>query len=114
MPLVKIDPVMTRATKRTPAKPTAFRAVVDTGKSIAVSFDGRPENVFKVGDMAEYDSWNLSYYGTIYRITEKTVTIVERFGDKSHRLTIEQFCNKNWNWSLEETKEKDAITSLYI
>ena len=29
------------------------------------------DTTFKVGDMAEYDSWNLSYYGEIIAITEK-------------------------------------------
>lgn len=65
-------------------------------------------NKFKVGDMAEYDSFNLVYYGKISSITEKTVTVVAPSTFKK-RFTWEQFCHKNWDFNLEKAEERNRV-----
>ena len=57
---------------------------------------------FEVGSEAEYDSFNLSYTGTIVSITDKTVTIQPPYGDKNKRLKIATFQWRNWNFDSEE------------
>ncbi len=73
---------------------------------------------FKIGDQAEYDSYNLSYYGTITSISAKTVTITERHLNngkkKSHRLSLDKFASRNHNFNLEETYKKNAEVMTYI
>lgn len=61
---------------------------------------------FKVGDAAEYDSYNLSYYGTITSITDKTVTIVK--SGAAHRLSIYDFTWRNRDFDLAKTKASNT------
>ena len=116
MPVITLAPVMTRATKRSPSVATNYTAIISTGQSIDVKREGQPTNVFQLGDMAEYDSYNLSYYGVITKITAKTVTIVERHGNspRVHRLPIERFCWRNYNFNLAKTQKENAVTSWSI
>ena len=79
-----------------------------------VSHDTGKENTFKIGDMAEYDSYNLSYYGAIQSITEKTVTIKEQYCDTKHRLKLETFAWRNYDFNLAKTQEENYETSHYI
>ena len=51
------------------------------------------DKTFKVGDTAEYDSFNLCYFGEIVSIGAKTVTI-EKYGRK-HRLNLYLFNCRN-------------------
>jgi hypothetical protein len=72
---------------------------------------------FKIGDRAEYDSYNLSYVGNITSITEKTVTIEAYQGTpnaKRHRLSLVAFCWRNWNFDTEEIARKNSDTMNYI
>lgn len=84
------------------------------------TFDLEFSNTFAIGDLAEYDSYNLSYYGKIISITAKTVTIEERHKNydaehgKRHRLNLYQFAWRNWNFDADEAFEKNAETSMYI
>jgi hypothetical protein len=51
--------------------------------------------IFRIGDWAEYDSYNLSYDGKICSIGEKSVTIEAYPGSKcaeKHRLDLWSFC----------------------
>lgn len=59
--------------------------------------------IFRVGDKAEYDSYNLSYIGTITKITNKTVTI-EAHG-RTHRLNLYQFAWRNYDFDLAQRTE---------
>ena len=73
--------------------------------------------VFKVGDQAEYDSWNLQYLGTITKITDKAVTIVAYKGSNNetvHRLDIHKFARKNYDFNLEEITKNNHETSMYL
>ena len=71
-------------------------------------------NKFSIGDYAEYDSYNLRYYGAIVSITHKTVTIQERHKDKRHRLSLDKFCWRNIKFVLHEVVAKNHETSHYI
>jgi hypothetical protein len=81
------------------------------------------ENKFKLGDSAEYDSYNLSYYGTIMGITDKTVIIVCRHDMIAHRrnepvhrkrVKLENFCWRNIKFDLDEVQKRNTETSHSI
>lgn len=72
---------------------------------------------FKIGDEAEYHSYNLSYTGTITSITAKTVTVVEYYGTasaKAHRLDLSEFDRRNWNFDSAETAKRNSDTMQHI
>lgn len=72
---------------------------------------------FKIGDEAEYDSYNLSYTGTITNITAKTVTITEDFGlarARVHRLDLAEFSSRNWDFDAAKTAASNSDTMRYI
>lgn len=87
----------------------------DTGThSTATPFD----KTFKVGDKAEYDSYNLKYFGTIVSIG-KTVIIQERHKNGNsepakHRLSLAEFAWRNCTFVLAEVERENAIESQYI
>lgn len=90
-----------------------YTVIVTKGDSITVIREGHEPNTFQIGDQAEHDSYNLSYYGTITKITEKTVTIVDRcFGTK--RLKLDTFAWRNYDFNLEEVRAKNSDTMMYI
>lgn len=70
------------------------------------------DKTFKVGDKAEYASFNLIYVGTIVRIGPKTVTVKHY----AHSATVTQleifgFVDKNWNFDEEKINRENAIES---
>lgn len=98
---------------------------VKKGKSISLYRENERNGksavkTFKVGDYAEYDSYNLSYYGKILSITDKTVTI-DKNAKYPHinevsktRMKIYDFSWRNYDFDLEETAAKNADTMMYI
>jgi hypothetical protein len=70
-------------------------------------------NDFRIGDYAEYDSYNLSYLGPIQSITEKTVTIRDISG-KNKRLKIYNFAWRNGNKTISEKQSENQETMMYI
>ena len=70
--------------------------------------------IFNIGDTAEYDSYNLSYLGTIVGITDKTVTIDPGFNSKHRRLKLNEFCSRNWDFNLELTNKRNFETMQTI
>lgn len=120
--------VMTKQSKRggvvRPASPTKYQ-VECTGVSnsgyggvtVYVDEQGvtKRGSSFTVGDVAEYDSYNLSYTGKIVKITDKCVSIVEPYRNgKTHRLDLDTFCWRNHNFDAAETARQNAETSMYI
>jgi hypothetical protein len=104
-----------------------FDCVVDKNKSIKIdciyknAVNPKPTSIlFKVGDVAEYDSYNLSYIGLIVGITEKTVTIQpdyqknSNYSDAVKRLKLEDFCWRNWDFNIEKKVKENSITMMYI
>lgn len=76
-------------------------------------------NIFKVGDMAEYGSYNLVYYGPIVSITDKTVTMQHRHAaeggnQKKYRLSIKEFANRNYDFDEVEVSKRNSETMMYI
>ena len=67
---------------------------------------------FMLGDTAEYNSYNLSYYGTITSITAKTVTIIHE-GQKT-RLSIYDFNRRNHRFDLEKMRARNDDTMMYL
>lgn len=74
------------------------------------------DRVFKIGDWVEYDSYNLSYIGTITSIGAKTVTIAPQgeSNSKKRRLKLYTFSWRNWDFDLEETRRKNSETMMHI
>ncbi len=72
--------------------------------------------VLKIGDQAEYDSYNLKYLGPIMGITEKSVIV--RKGNwsnaKTKRMKIEEFAWRNWDFSIEKVRRENAEASMNI
>jgi len=107
-----------------PAQETNYQVDIVKGKSIVVQCDRTQKtNSFNVGDMAEYDSYNLSYYGPIIAITDKRVTIICRHdvkrynaGEKvkKHCLDLYTFCFRNYNFELNRVSKENFETSLVI
>lgn len=92
-----------------------FQVTIVPKKSIRICRRDRGTDVtFTVGDTAEYDSYNLSYLGTITQITEKTVTIKPKYSERTRRLKIDEFCWRNYDFNLEEVIKRNNETSMYI
>ncbi len=72
--------------------------------------------VLKIGDRAEYDSFNLRYLGPIVSITAKSIIV--RMGDwsnaKTKRMKIEEFAWRNWDFSVEQANRDNAEASMNI
>lgn len=101
--------------------PTEYLISFERNKSIAIFKEKDNELIpcskFVLGDQAEYDSFNLNYLGTITSITDKTVTITKQYGNNKpdiHRLSIYEFCWRNYNFDLEVIRAKNNETSMYI
>lgn len=110
------QPVVDPGSKRCPAKVKENRyAVVKPGHSIRlIGLEGNHvhgpipyDRTYQIGDSAEYDSFNLSYIGTITNIGPKTITITDMQCRTTHRLTIHQFDWRNWD-GLESKHEQNA------
>lgn len=115
-----------------------YKAVIVPKVSIkAIDFTGLVEGKsteFKMFDICEYDSYNLSYLGYIIGITEKTIMVVEEHDfnkwkglkdgsyvkknewDKPqvHHMKLQQFCWRNYDFNLEATRKENHETSMYI
>ena len=77
--------------------------------------------VFRPGDIAEYDSYNLRYTAPIKSITAKNVIFDtgRKFGskfrrDETKRLKMESFAWRNHDFDAAEVAAQNAETSLYI
>lgn len=125
---VVLNPVMskgcTRGGVRYEGSPSDFVAMIVPGQSIQVNrmkSDHRTETStrnFSVGDRAEYDSYNLNYVGTITQISAKTVTFDTGRGYggavEVKRLSIHEFCWRNYDFDAAETAQRNLETMQYI
>lgn len=98
-----------------------FQVELEKNKSIKIDctyanhINPKPTSVeFKIGDTAEYDSYNLSYMGTIVGITEKTVRIKPRHETSTRMLKLGDFCNRNWDFNLEKKMAENQETSYSV
>ncbi len=76
------------------------------------------ESRFEIGDYAEYDSYNLSYYGPVKSISAKGVVINERHESngkvRSHRLNWDKFSWRNWGFSEQSARASNSEAMQYI
>ena len=63
---------------------------------------------FKIGDKAEWGSYNLTYTGTIVSIGEKTVTIQHKVFTERTRLDFAEFAWRNFNFNAEKISRENA------
>ncbi len=66
---------------------------------------------FKIGDQAEYDSYNFSYTGEILAISPKTILIdASSTGRGNMRLKWHQFVWRNYKFDMEKiTKRNNEV-----
>lgn len=94
------------------AKP-GHQATIVVGESITLHGEHKKSEgiyalynrTFRLGDTAEYDSFNLSYTGEIVSIGEKSITV--RDGKKLHRLSIYEFDWRNFDLNLEAIEARN-------
>jgi len=102
--------------------PSEYEVSLVPKKSIAVKRVGKYATSpieFKVGDWAEYDSYNLTYVGKIVAISPKSVTIDVNAKyswekPKMKRLNLYEFSWRNYDFNLESIAAKNADTMMYI
>lgn len=73
--------------------------------------------VFRPGDVAEYDSYNLSYFAPITGITAKNVIFnigYRASQPKSKRLKMENFAWRNHNFDIEVMSRRNSIESMSL
>ena len=114
-------PVLTKAVTRDgvkfPPQETRYAISFNDDKSITIYLDRIQKTTFRVGDIAEYDSYNLRYLGEITKITQKAITVVSHKGssiEATHRLSLYEFCWRNDNFDLEAARAENAETSMCI
>jgi hypothetical protein len=69
------------------------------------------DRTFAVGDVAEYDSYNMHFTGTIAAIGAKTVTIQD--GKKTTRLSIFEFAWRNRHLDLTAIDARNADVMMH-
>ena len=93
-----------------------YKATLVPGKHIIVEAFRDDQFVsmrkFEVGDVAEYDSYNLHYTAPIIAIGKSTVTF--KVYDCNKRLKAENFAWRNWDFNYAEIARRNAETSQYI
>ena len=95
-------------------------ALVTKGESIRLvgvaykSAEDGYDVTYRIGDQAEYDSFNLSYYGTITSITDKVVTISKPYDRGVARLVLSKFSSRNWNFNVHAIAARNSETMMYI
>ncbi len=103
--------------KQYPDEPTEVVARIERNKRISLSgrYNNRDVDItFFVGDTAEYGSFNLHYLGTITKITDKGVTIDPKYGERSRRLSLNEFMWRNHDFDLARIEARNLETSYCI
>ena len=110
-------PIFTKARTRFgvvyPSQETKYAINFNDDKSITVYCNRIAGTTFKVGDTATYDSYNLVYTGVISKITDKAVTIIA-YGKTVHRLSLDQFAWRNFDFNAAKVAAENSDTMMYI
>lgn len=69
---------------------------------------------FRVGDICEEDSYNLSYHATILKITDNTITVKTRIGNKIKRMSLDKFCWRNHKFDLGRSNQENSEEMMYL
>lgn len=94
-----------------------FAEILDGGRKIHLTgtYNSKAVDItFSVGDMVEYDSYNLRYLGKIEKITEKRITVQPRYGSARKSMDLYSFAWRNHDFDLDKANEENAHTSYYI
>lgn len=93
-----------------------YNVIIEKNKYIKISciyknahYPKFTEILHKIGDFAEYDSYNLSYIDKIKSISNKTITF-----ENKRRLKLEEFCWRNWDFNLEKVNKSNFEISMTI
>lgn len=109
----KYEPTNTQGTYNAEITKTSIRIFGTMTNHVngTQSFD----RTFKLGDGAEYNSYNLKYVGTITQIGQKTVTIKHyEHSTTVTRLDLYSFIDRNWDFDSEAIARHNATEMLYI
>lgn len=68
--------------------------------------------VFKIGDEAAYDSFNLTYTATITSITEKNA--IFRVYSGTRRIRWKEFAWRNFDFDAEEIRRQNSEEMTYL
>lgn len=108
----------------TPARDTEFLIVIAPHKqSITVYREDQEGQVtdirtFHVGDAASWGAYNITYIGTITKISDKVVSITQSrrtiMGEnvKIHRLSMYEFCWRNYRFNEERARRENSIEMM--
>ena len=95
---------------------TTYRLYVQPGERVEIHTYTNDNltnvRVFVVGDVAEYDSYNLSYTGRIEKITKKNA--IFNMGHKRKMLKWTEFAWRNWDFNEAVIRERNNEMMLYI
>ena len=116
--------VNSKARKHYPAAPTKyqvrFAACSSQGyNSITVYRDERDGTTtrgttFVIGDTCEQSSYNLSYHGKIVKITDKAIHVQKEYGGCLKRMSVEEFCWRNFDFNAAESTRKNHEEMMYL
>lgn len=98
-------------------KASEYSVEIDRNAFIGIYRHGEMCSSFRIGDTAEYDSYNLRYTGRITKITDKTVQITAYPGTQSerrHNLSLYEFCYRNYDFNAEKVAAHNANEMMYI
>jgi hypothetical protein len=109
--------VFTKARKWSPSVETKYSVEIVHNKSIDIVIDDNVVNSFKIGDSAEYDSYNLIYTGAITKITDKMVQVTAYIGsrnERKHNLDLSTFCWRNEKFDAVKISKHNFEEMQYI
>lgn len=66
------------------------------------------DRLFRIGDIVEYDSFNLAYTGKIVAIGEKTVSVQPEHRSKVVRMSLHEFASRNYDLDLDALRKRNA------
>lgn len=95
-----------------PAQATDYAVGIVKNKSILVYKNNVLVNSFNLGDIAEYNSYNLRYTGNIVAISDKRI-VIESYG-RNYSLDINTFCWRNYDFDAVKVAEQNHKESMYI
>jgi hypothetical protein len=112
---MKTITVYTKANKYRPTPiATEYTVELDRNSFIGIYKNGVMGSSFRIGDQAESIS---IYTGTISKITDKIVQIVEYPGtlnERKYNLSLYEFCYKNYRFYAERVAAHNFEESMYI
>lgn len=79
-----------------------------------IEYEHHYDLTFRIGDKAEYDSYNLHYIGEVVSIGAKTIGIRPDGSAKVKRLRLHEFSWRNDDFDIDKIRERNADTRQYI